>query len=85
MSHHYVQYESLNRCVFRRLLNAVSVSDDRLIGIVWLNVGSEMILANQLIGTGTSKTKYNNNQVSTQRKSKAQLMKTIQYAKLNLK
>ena len=32
MSPHYVQYESLNRCVcvFRRLLNAVTVSDDRM-------------------------------------------------------
>ena len=30
MSHRYVQYESLNRYVFRRLLNAVTVSDDRM-------------------------------------------------------
>jgi len=26
----YVQYESLNRCVFRQLLKAVTVSDDRM-------------------------------------------------------
>ena len=30
MSHHYVQYESLNSCVFRRLLTAVTVLDDRM-------------------------------------------------------
>ena len=30
MSHHYVQYESLNRYVFSRLLNPVTVLDDRM-------------------------------------------------------